>query len=272
MISYSLTNEIEKKETFERRKVKNGKVGLLRKDAPAPGKNDTNSTSGPLILNSIGRKVFVTNVSEIIVNHTGPYEVTRCDQVISFKAQYIPDMDEYRQRVDGWFTLTAHYTNLFKDNNADHLLKSILMSQSGIAPQHVRGTKSCILVHDGGNSRDNDITLCMPDKNAENNILEVFKTFLECRGGKDLTKAGENKLAVAQMILTCAGGSGKYVDPNILLKKLKAQKHNTAILKQATGFFHPGRDDVPGTPEPVEPVPGTNGMRGPLPALAPGMK
>lgn len=205
--------------------------------------NSTNSTdTGPLILNSVGRKVYVSNSTDIVLT-SFPFEVTRCDQVVSFNGSFIPDLAEYRARKPGHFTLTAHYANLFSGNNPKNLLRSILLSETTIAPRIFGGSGGCIMIYSkfGGN---NNIQICLDDNLKEQNILEVLKTFNECRGGNSLNRANKiDPLKVAQMIKTCSG-KGKFVNPFNLIKKLK--KKNMKVHKDKD-WFHPGFDGVPGT-------------------------
>ncbi len=195
--------------------------------------------TGPLILNSVGRKVYVKKSADIVLTKF-PFEVTRCDQIVSFKGQFIPDLDEYRGRTDAWFTLTAHFANLFANDNAKHLLRSILLSETNIAPRTFHGSGGCIMIFSrkGGN---NNISICLNDKKQQQNILDVLKTFNECRGGSNLKKL--DALKIADMIKTC-GGKGKFVNPFKLIKKLKKKKMK---IHKDKNWFHPGFDGVPGT-------------------------
>jgi len=220
----------------------------------AKASNSTNSTAHgaanktiPLVLNSIGRKVYVKNSSDIVLTKF-PFEVTRCDQVVTFKADFIPDLKEYRARAKGFFTLTAHFANLFAEDNANKLLKSVLLSETNIAPRIFRGSGGCIMIYskDGPN---NNISICLEDPKQQQNILEVMKTFTDCRGGSNLRKL--DKLKIADMIKTC-GGKGKFVNPFKLIMKLQKKKKMKNYKKDAN-WFHPGSDNVPGTPPVTHP-------------------
>jgi hypothetical protein len=204
-------------------------------------KNTTNST-GPLVLNSIGRKVYVKNASSIILTKF-PFEITRCDQVVTFNGSFIPNLNEYRARAEGWFTLTAHYANLFADNNANKLLRSILLSETSIAPRIFHGSGGCIMIYSKGGG-DHNISVCLDDKKQQQNILEVLKTFTDCRGGTSLKKL--DPLKIANMIKTC-GGKGKFVNPSHLMLKLLKKKQSLTTVRKDENWFHPGSDNVPGT-------------------------
>jgi hypothetical protein len=210
-------------------------------------KNSTNSnsTAAPSVaLNSIGRKVFTNN----ILLTKFPFTLTRCDQIVQFKAQFITDLAEFRNRQDGYFTITAHYANLFAGANANNLLKSILLSETKYVPRILPGSGGCIIISskEGGN---HDLTICTKDQREQENILEVFRLFFECNGGNSL--GGKNskpidKLKVAEMIKSC-GGKGKFVNPYKLVKKLKNKKDKSAQRKDKN-WFHPGTDGMPGAP------------------------
>ena len=81
------------------------------------------------------------------------------------------------------------------------------------------------------------------------NILEVMKTFTDWRGGSNLRKL--DKLKIADMIKTC-GGKGKFVNPFKLIMKLQKKKKMKNYKKDAN-WFHPGSDNVPGTPPVTHP-------------------
>lgn len=253
LIIFASLSSVYSKEQLDRKNRRNLKI---QRNKNATGNTTANNT-GPIIINSVGRKVFVSNQTDIVKNGSGPFEVTRCDQVISFPAKYIPDMEDYRTRKDGFVTLTAHYTNLFNDKAGTQLLKSILMSQVKATPSHIRGSKNCIIIRNSEvGVEGNDITICMPDQTKEENVLAILRAFQDCRGGRDMGEDEDNKLAIAAMIAKCAGGDGKFINPKKLLKKLQMEKQNKEILNRNTGFFHPGNDNVvPGSPPP-QPIKG----------------
>ena len=231
------TKSVEKRSNMRRHKL-----------TPTPAKTVTNHTKAlePLILNSIGRKVYVKNATDIILTKF-PYEITRCDQVVTFKGQFIPDFNEYRGRADGFFTLTAHYANLFAEDNANKLLRSVLLSEVSTRPHIFHGSGGCILISSKDGPQHN-ISICLNDPKQQQNILEVLKSFTDCRGGSTITKI--DKLKVADMIKTC-GGKGKFVNPFKLIKKLQAKKTKISKFRKDANWFHPGSDNVPGVPPPT---------------------
>jgi len=212
---------------------KDGKDGKKKKDS-----------SKIELLNSVGRQVYVKAKDEIFLTDK-PFTVTRCDQILRFKAQFLPDMGEYRTRETGYFTLTSHYVNLFTDDKFDKLLRSILMSEVTIAPNHptVRGAFGCILITSPPFG-DKDITICMDTNDEMSNVLTVLRTFFDCRGGDKMNKVDKAKLA--EMLIKC-GGTGKFVNPVELLKKLRKQfNQQKTFNKMDSKYWHPGYDGLPG--------------------------
>jgi len=199
----------------------------------------------PPILNSVGRQVFVSKKSDIILTKF-PFEVTRCDQVVAFKAQFISNLKEFRARQNGSFTLTAHFANLFATNNHQKLLKSILLAEIRQEPKKLVGSGGCIIIA-SKDGPEQSITICTDNKKKQENILDVLKAFRECGGGKNKKLRKLDKIKIAQMIKKCGG---KSTNPQKLLKKLKKEK--ARAVRKNKKFFHPGSDDVPGIPLPQE--------------------
>jgi len=208
--------------------------------------NSTGNDTGPIILNSVGRKIYVTNSSLIVLTQF-PFQITRCDQIVSFNASFIPDLTEYRSRASGNFTLTAHYANLFQ-TAPSLLLRSILMSESKIEPRILEGTGNCIMIFSNSGPSGN-IPICLDDPTQLANILDVLRIFSECRGGNSIgTDSASSKpidlLKVADMVKTC-GGKGKFVNPFSLIKRLNNLKD--IPVRKNKDWYHPGSDNVPGT-------------------------
>lgn len=194
-----------------------------------------------VILNSLGQQINVEPDHNITLTEW-PFRISRCDQIVKFKAHYINDMGEYRGRKVGWFTLTAYYANLFEDETPDKLIRSVLLSESPMLPHHVRGTGFCILIAGGVGAHD--LTICLDNAEEQDNVLEVLKSFLSCRGGlMDTT----DKMKLTRMIANCGNHGGKFVDPRLLVSKLKKLQMR-ANEKKSLDFWHPGSDKEPGIP------------------------
>lgn len=194
------------------------------------------SKSEKINLNSIGEKV----AKNVKINlRSFPFIVERCDQVVEFKGEYISDMGDYRKRSSGFFTITAHYLNLFSSNKPDQLIKSLLLSDAKEAPKFLKGTGYCILVK--GKREADNMTICLKLESERNNILAVFKSFLDCQGKLEADPA--------KILIPCQSG-GSYMNPRELLNHLKKklQKKEKRVVRKAADFFHPGSDDIPGIP------------------------
>jgi len=210
-------------------------------------KNNKVKKEKPPILNSVGRQVYVSKKGDIVLTKF-PFEVTRCDQVVAFKAQFITNLNEYRARQNGYFTLTAHYVNLFASKNHQRLLKSILLSEIAKKPQKMVGSGGCIVVA-SKDGPEHSISICTDNPQKQANILEVLNSFRDCVGGhsRGRDRLELDKVKIAQMLKSC-GGKGRFVNPKNLIKKLLKKKKKRVVRKDKD-FFHPGSDDVPGTPQ-----------------------
>ena len=206
--------------------------------------------SGGKFHNSIGLKV-----DKSMVLQSFPFKVTRCDQIVLFKAKYISDMGDYRFRKDGFFTITAYYVNQFLNKDAKKLDESILLTESKRIPQHLKGARGCIYV-DGGPHR-NDIAMCLGSKAKAQNILNVLNDFERCRLGDNLQPIPKEVLR--KLIRTCLkgklkAGKGKGVKGASKLKKGKGKKKLSVKIDSQNPwrdnrkkYFHPLKLKVPGT-------------------------
>jgi len=184
--------------------------------------------------------------------------ISRCDQLVLFKAKYISDMGDYRFRKDGFFTISAYYVNQFRDKDAKQLDQSVLLTESTRFPSYLRGARGCIIVS-GGKHR-HDIGICLANKKQAKNILYVLEEFRKCRMGDDLKPIDPN--LIRQLIKACGGKKGKFINPFKLAKELKAGKKKKTGAKKTKklrkfsnnpwendrrNHFHPGKVKVPGT-------------------------
>ena len=201
--------------------------------------------------NSIGLKV---DTSVILDKY--PFMISRCDQLVLFKAKYISDMGDYRFRKDGFFTLSAYYVNQFRDKDAKQLDQSVLLSESTNKASHLRGARGCVVVS-GGKHRQ-DIAMCLANKKQAKNILNVLQEFEKCRMGDDLQPISAD--LIRKLIRAC-GKNGKFINPFKLAQQLKnkGKKQNKKVKKQLRKFsnnpwyndrknhFHPAKLKVPGS-------------------------
>ena len=201
--------------------------------------------------NSIGLKV---DTSVILDKY--PFMISRCDQLVLFKAKYISDLGDYRTRKDGFFTLSAYYVNQFRDKDAKQLDESVLLSESTRKASHLRGARGCVVVSGGKHRKD--IAMCLANKKQAKNILMVLQEFEKCRMGEDLQPVSAD--LIRRLIRAC-GKNGKFINPFKLAQQMKnkAKNSNKKVKKQLRKFsnnpwfndrknhFHPAKLSVPGS-------------------------
>lgn len=234
----ALNNKIEN-ESESDRKPKKGK------QTPKKGKR-----TGPIRYetNALGRE-FEMKESPRFEVLKYPYKVTRCDQIVKLKADFITDMGDYRRRAPGYFTITSHFVNLFRDKGYKNLLRSILSTTSPMAPGHIRGAKGCVLVRSPING-DKDITICLNTAEQEEKLQNVFEFFRSCARG-DIFHKKLNRKALTQALIRCGGG--KFMNPKELLRRLNKAKQTKVKNNFVSNYFHPGDDRIPGSLPPVPP-------------------
>jgi hypothetical protein len=156
-------------------------------------------------------------------------------------------MNEYRNRDDAYFTITSYYTNMYKDEQSNNLMRSILHTETKQIPNHIKGARPCLLVPNSLHG-DKDIPICLLSEEDENNLLGVYSFFLgNCVAGLEKI----NKLAVARSLINCSGKKN-FPNPLKLLKKLREKYYrNRDPYQESKTWFHPGSDRVPGTNPPI---------------------
>ena len=201
--------------------------------------------------NSIGLKV---DTSVILDKY--PFMISRCDQLVLFKAKYISDLGDYRFRKDGFFTMSAYYVNQFRDKDAKQLDQSVLLSESTNRASHLRGARGCVVIS-GGKHRQ-DIAMCLANKKQAKNILSVLQEFEKCRMGDDLQPISAD--LIRKLIRAC-GKNGKFINPFKLAQQMKNKgKGSKKVVKKALrkfsnnpwyndrkNHFHPAKLKVPGS-------------------------
>lgn len=194
-------------------------------------------------VNSVGEKV-----SRDVTLTQFPFKVTRCDQIVYFPSAYINNADDYRERKHGYVAITAHYTNLYADKDAQKLIQQVVSSQATLFPTHIFGALGCLIV--GGDRNQKPMRICTASKHNASNLIEVYKTFARCRLGDNLTPIPQEYLL--KLIKMCNIDITKlYVgpekvnvnehgmsDPSLLKKKgvdkkkLRSQKMRSLKKKQ----------------------------------------
>ena len=206
--------------------------------------------SGGKHTNSIGLKV-----NKNVLLNKWPFMISRCDQLVLFKAKYISDMGDYRFRKDGFFTISAYYVNQFRDKDAKKLDQSVLLTESTRRASHLRGARGCVVVN-GGRHRQ-DIAMCLANKKQANNILQVLREFEKCRMGDDLQPISA---AMIRKLIKACGKNGKFVNPFKLAKKINKKQNkkggkkkklrkfsNNPWYNDRKNHYHPAKLKVPGS-------------------------
>lgn len=136
------------------------------------------------LTNSIG-ETGVLPTDKINLNNF-PFVLSRCDQVVHFPVEYINNEDDYRVRHRGFVTITAHFTNLFNEHDAQKLIQSTTHSRMVSSPCHLKGARGCIRVPKDSHYRLHNIDICVDSMTNAKNLLFVYRDFNRCRIGDSL--------------------------------------------------------------------------------------
>lgn len=191
-------------------------------------------------LNALGQKT-----AHPVVLSTFPMTVKSCDNIAIFKAKYIKDLNEYREREVGWFTVSAYTINLYKSKDADKLIHSVQFANLKTKPMILKGARSCIRIDGGAVSAD--ITICFEDKMSADNLLNVIETFYQCRRGDDLQPIPAN-LVKKLLQLTGEKGLEKFNKSGKPLSKTESNpRAGNKWDADRMRYYHPNGIKVPGT-------------------------
>lgn len=111
-----------------------------------------------------------------------PYHVTACDQVIEIQAKYLTDLTDFSKKADAFFTFSLYMINQFAQRDVNTIMNSISMYKLKTTPSIITGSVSCVSFA----ASSNNITICLPDKDTANQIIEAFNQFMKCRIGDNL--------------------------------------------------------------------------------------
>lgn len=163
-----------------------------------------------------------------------PMKLTRCDQIAIFKGKYINDMNDYRKKKEGWFSITAYNVNSYKDQDANQLILSIDISNLNKMPSKLRGALNCVNISQGP---DAEITICLDNKTNFDNVLTLLKDFYACRRGDNLKQIPDTQMK--KLVKMCQDGD----NDNEIAQVWADNKWNSNRLN----YFHPQKIKVPGT-------------------------
>jgi hypothetical protein len=167
-----------------------------------------------------------------------PMTIKNCDEVAIFQAQYITDMNDYREKADGWFSLSAYTVNLYQKKDANHLIHSVDLGNLKQQPSYLTGAKGCIQIEGGAGP---DITICFSDDATAENLMSVIKTFYSCRRGDNLKPIPKEILK--NLVQVCEG-EGNLVQKKTAIPTVRPGNKWDADRES---FFHPEDIKVPGT-------------------------
>lgn len=125
-----------------------------------------------------------------------PYKITSCDQVLLIDGlQTITDYKDYCVKAPVYFTLNVYFVNLFESKDSAKLTNSISFDKLRF-PTIMEGAKGCVLFQ---NSQTlNRLPICGTEEQA-NQIIEAYKSFLDCRAGDNLKESVPKSSAPVQL-------------------------------------------------------------------------
>jgi hypothetical protein len=147
--------------------------------------SDNNST---LISNTVG-KLLDIDEDDLILKEF-PFVLTRCDQIIHYNGEIIPDHTDYTKRKDVFITINAYHINIFDEEDPNTLRRSVLLPNSQISFINLRGGRGCLKIF---NKMFNKMTVkikkkpilvCFGSMGRAGNLLKVFDFYNKCNTGK----------------------------------------------------------------------------------------
>ena len=127
-------------------------------------------------VNSFGHKVFAKTVIEKL-----PAALERCDQIVEFESEFIPNLDDYTVRNSAHFTISAYHINRYEKKDISTLDQSIQFTHMKNPISEPLGAKYCLLI-DGGD--DKPLLLCSKSQEDFDLTKSILASFQDCRDGK----------------------------------------------------------------------------------------
>jgi len=202
--------------------------------------------------NSLGNKLKDKKIVTII--DKAPYDLQRCDQIVAFNADYIPDTNDFTKRGKGYFTLTAYHLNRFEKKDVNSLEHTILLADQRTPISEPQGAENCILI-DGGNY-EKPIIMCFKNRDEFMTFNDLFTLMDDCRSGKMVgpgstehneTAAGKNAKGSGDIKNACAF-DGPMPNPDVMIAELEGKETKEKEQVNDSGFWTPGPALVPGAP------------------------
>jgi len=143
-------------------KPKGGAVVSKNTTVAAPGAAESNSTQGH---------------SKII--DKAPYLPTDCSETVLIKAKRLVHDNDYANKKDSVFTMSALRINIFDSMDANSLVNSKRVPGLSHRVNVLKGSANCLFFQDSKN-RQRNISMCIEDKNTTAHILDAFAFFHKC--------------------------------------------------------------------------------------------
>lgn len=238
-------NEDTKKKSKSLRSVKKN----VKKVISSTKVENLTEQAKPKDINSLGHEV-----EGVMIVDKPPFKLDRCDQIVAFESEFIPDFDDFTQRKKAYFTLTAYHFNKFEVKDVNKLEQSIVLASSRSKPTEPQGAQFCLIV-DGGDY-EKPIIFCAKDENEKLIFLSLFETFEDCRAGKMIgkgsltvnnTNAKPDGPGLGDIQKSC-GFDGPMPSPDSIIGALEQQKQDEKV-QDSGEFWIPGGHKVPGTPD-----------------------
>lgn len=241
----------------EKRKEKSKSSALksnLRNENKADKVEKVNKADPPaaktIYINSLGHEVDAPMIVD-----KAPYKLDRCDQIVAFDAEYVPDLEDFTKRQKAYFTITAYHLNRFEGKDIAKLDQSLLFTNARVKPSEPQGAESCLLI-DGGDY-EKALLLCLKNKEEFDNIRSLLETLEDCRAGRMIgkgqvvqnTNKNNDKPALHDVVKKCGLEEGSSFNPDVMLKDSQDKKKQEKSPTGEEEFWVPAGDKVPGAPK-----------------------
>jgi hypothetical protein len=102
----------------------------------------------------------------------------------------LKDLNDFSIKEDRFFTLSVFMINVFLKKDSNSLIESISLDKINDNPKILEGSVGCVKFSDG----KKDIIICLNSEEKAKNLVESYKDFQKCRGGKKIRKTKQSKV------------------------------------------------------------------------------
>jgi hypothetical protein len=206
------------------------------------------------------RKVVVSTIGQEVDKNTtifidkAPFKITRCDQVVGFMSDFIPDDNDYTIRKKAFFTMSAYHFGKFTKKDINTLELAFVWSNSRTDAFMPIGAENCLSIDGGENIAH--ILLCAKNREEYNQYMDFIDNFSTCRRGQAWgTPMQEgpvvNPSDLVKESCAAAGFTGNPDEIIAAMERKEAEKKAANDPKgKSGGWWIPGGFKVPGTPVP----------------------